>query len=1021
MPDLRTQLVDRVRAMLSHALGASRARLTAARTELDTAQDRLRRIRDAAARVPARVGAERDRRVAELSDRYGTELGRLAARAAEAAAREAPGAAGTGWTGWRPTPVVRGEAPGPLRIGTVDLPGSVPVPALVPLLDAGHVHLSGTDRAGCDAAVAALLLRAVGRADPGAVRLVGYDPEHLGGGLAGFAPLSTAGLLTFVGPGGLARLLDDLVDQIRRINETVLAGEYASLRDLAAATGRRPEPWRIAVLLGGDELSRHERGQLDRVVRTGASCGVHLVVRGIALPDEPDVHRVVVEDGIARLDRNPELPVRPDPAPPAALVTETCREVAARVNAGPPPTPFTDLLPPADQMWREDSSGGLVAPIGDGPQGRPVTLTLGDYPPHALIGGPSGTGKTNLIFAWIGSLAARYSPTELEFYLLDFKEGVSFARFAQGRRDPSWLPHMRLVGINVNTDREFGLALLRFLAEELRRRADAAKRHEVTKLAELRAVDPTGRWPRIVAVVDEFQMLLAGRDAVAREAADLLEDLARRGRSQGIHLVLASQDVRGIEALWGRPALVAQFTLRIALPKALRILAERNDAAQVLPRHHAIVNAESGMSEGNQVARIPAASDWGTWSDLQHRLWRMRPPDAAPARLFDGDAIPRLEEAPDFVALRPAGQPAVGLRSPGEPAVAIRPTGPSVPAASPPRGSGAAIWPEGIGPERAGPERAGPERAGPERAGPERAGPERAGPERAGPERAATSDAAAGDTSDGAASAGAVPDGAVRRGAVPDGAVRDGGERTGAADRTGARGPVALLGEIIDVQARSAGMRLPRAPGRNLAVLGTRVDEACAVLDAAARSLRRQHAPGTARFSIACLDPDADSAARSLYEALGADAAWYSEEDVGELMAETAEGLGSGSAPGEPHYLLLYAVDAAAGQLGATIGRRSGLDHLRHVLHNGPERRTHTLAWWRGVARLRADLGGPASRTDQIGAWVALDVQGGELTSSLYPGAGGGPDWYPRPWRGLFFDRSVHRTGQVIIPYGPSR
>nr|WP_234359292.1 FtsK/SpoIIIE domain-containing protein [Plantactinospora sp. BC1] len=943
MPDLRTQLVDRVRTMLSHALGASRARLTAARTELGGAQDRLRRIRDAAARVPDRVGAERDRRVAELSDRYAAEIGRLATRAAEAAAREAPGAAGTDWAGWQPTPVIRGEAPGPLRIGTVRVDGAVPVPALVPLLDAGHVHLSGADRGGCDEVVAALLLRALGRADPGALRLVGYDPEHLGGGLAGFAPLSTAGLLTFVGPGGLARLLDDLVDQIRRINETVLAGEYSSLRELAAATGRRPEPWRVAVLLGGDELSRHERGQLDRVARTGAACGVHLVVRGIELPDGPDVHRVVVDDGTAWLDTCPDLPVLPDPPPPAGLVTETCREVATRVNAGPPPTPFTDLLPPADQMWREDSAAGLVAPIGDGPQGRPVTLTLGDYPPHALIGGPSGTGKTNLIFAWIGSLAARYSPAELEFYLLDFKEGVSFARFAQGRRDPSWLPHMRLVGINVNTDREFGLALLRFLAEELRRRADAAKRHEVTKLSELRAVDPTGRWPRIVAVVDEFQMLLAGRDAVAREAADLLEDLARRGRSQGIHLVLASQDVRGIEALWGRPALVAQFTLRIALPKALRILAERNDAAQVLPRHHAIVNAESGMSEGNQVARIPAASDWGTWSDLQHRLWRMRPPDAAPARLFDGDAIPRLDEAPDFVALRPPGE-ATPVGAPRD------------------RAAGGAIWPEGVGPERGG----------------------------------------------------------VPNGGTP---AQPGGDRPGGPERTGggARGPVALLGEIIDVQARSAGMRLPRAPGRNLAVLGTGVDEACAVLDAAARSLRRQHRPGTARFSIACLDPDADTAARSLYEALGADAAWYSEEDIGELMAETADGLGSGGAPGEPHYLLLYAVDAAAGQLGTTIGRRTGLDHLRHVLHNGPERRTHVLAWWRGVARLRADLGGPASRTDQIGAWVALDVQGAELTSALYPGAGGGPDWYPRPWRGLFFDRSVHRTGQVIIPYGPSR
>ena len=898
MADVRTQLVARVRGMLSHALGAARHRQAVATTDLDAAQERLIRTQRAAARIPARVGAERDRRVAEIETRSAAQIAELATAAAAAARRHAPGAAGSPWERWRPTPATRAKSAGELRVGTVHLAGVDPVPALVPLLDHGHVHISGDDRAGSDATVAALLLRALGRAAPGALRLTGYDPEQLGGGLVGFAPLSTAGLLTFVGPGGLGRLLDELVDQIRRINESVLAGEYASIRELAAATGRRPEPWRVAVLLGGDELSRHERGQLDRVIRTGAACGVHLVVRGIALPEAPSVRRIVVEADAAQLSDFPDLAVRLDPPPPAALVTETCREVAAQVSAGPPAAPFADLLPPVDRMWQDDSTNGLVAPIGDGPQGRPVLLALGDYPPHALIGGPSGTGKTNLIFAWIGSLAARYSPAELEFYLLDFKEGVSFARLAQGRRDPSWLPHMRLVGINVNTDREFGLALLRFLAEELRRRADAAKRHEVTKLSELRAVDPGGRWPRIVAVVDEFQMLLAGRDAVAREAADLLEDLARRGRSQGIHLVLASQDVRGIEALWGRPALVAQFALRIALPKALRILAERNDAAQVLPRHHAVVNAESGMAEGNQVARIPSASDWDTWSDLQHRLWRMRPPDAAPARLFDGDAVPRLDDAPDFAALRPADAP---------------------------------------------------------------------------PQQRA------------------------------------------------AREPVvALLGEIIDVQARSAVLRLPRAPGRNLAVLGTRVDEACAVLDAAARSLLRQHRPGTARFSIACLDPDADTSARSLYDGLGPDAAWYDDETVPELMAETSAGLGHGSSPGEPHYLLLYAVDAAAGRLSSRVGHRSGLEHLRRILHDGPERRTHVLAWWRGVARMRADLGGPASRTDQIGAWVALDVQGGELGSTLYP-SGGGPDWYPRPWRGLFFDRAVHRTGQVIIPYGPSR
>ncbi|HEX6968292.1 MAG TPA: cell division protein FtsK, partial [Micromonosporaceae bacterium] len=170
------------------------------------------------------------------------------------------------------------------------------------------------------------------------------------------------------------------------------------------------------------------------------------------------------------------------------------------------------------------------------------------------------------------------------------------------------------------------------------------------------------------------------------------------------------------------------------------------------------------------------------------------------------------------------------------------------------------------------------------------------------------------------------------------------------------------------------------------------------------------HGPGDARFSIACLDPDADPAARALFEALAPHAAWYDADTVGELLGETAAEL-AGAGPTQPHYLVLYAVDAARLTDGC------GGDRLHRVLHDGPERRTHVLAWWRGVARMRQDLGGPGARTDQIGAWVALDVQGAELSGPLYPGASG-VDWYPRPWRGLFFDRSVHRSPQVIIPYG---
>ena len=67
------------------------------------------------------------------------------------------------------------------------------------------------------------------------------------------------------------------------------------------------------------------------------------------------------------------------------------------------------------------------------------------------------------------------------------------------------------------------------------------------------------------------------------------------------------------------------------------------------------------------------------------------------------------------------------------------------------------------------------------------------------------------------------------------------------------------------------------------------------------------------------------------------------------------------------------------------------------------------------MPRLRDDLGGIGARLDTFGAWLALDVQGQELAPlSTQPG---GPAWYPRTRRALFFDRAVHRRPQVIIPY----
>ena len=584
------------------------------------------------------------------------ELDALVAAAAPGPAGEPPAT----WLGQVGETTLTGAVPELWRIGTGRLGvGAPPFPVAVPLLDEAHLQVSSRpgSREAALALVEGLVVRIMSTFRPGSVLVHVWDVGQLTGPLPGLHPLTRTGLLTVHDPSGLALLLEDLSDWIRRVHTRVLVDGHPSLRAMSESLGVRTEPWVVAVLVGSRQSLREEdHRQLQRVAAGGLACGVQLVLVDVPVSVGASVETVDLDDdgGVRTSMTGRYVAVELDAALEPGEVSAACHEIvdaheAWRSRIGT----FADLLPPRGEWGAEESTTGLRFPIGF-TDGRPVTMTLGDSSPHALVGGPSGSGKTNLLLAMIGALTTRYSPDELELHLLDFKEGVSFAQFAPGRRDRTWLPHARLVGVNINTDREFGLALLQFLADEMRRRAAAAKDHEVTKIEDLRAADPDGHWPRIVAVIDEFQYLFADRDAVTKAAIVLLEDVARRGRSQGIHLVLASQDVSGIEAFWGRPAIFEQFVLRVALPRARRVLHERNEATMDLPRWHAVINHESGMRHGNEVVRLPNASTRGTVEDVQRELFDRYSAGRPQPRLFDGSRAPRLD---DLLADVSAGGP----------------------------------------------------------------------------------------------------------------------------------------------------------------------------------------------------------------------------------------------------------------------------------------------------------------------------------------------------------------------------
>ncbi|PPK66345.1 FtsK/SpoIIIE domain-containing protein [Actinokineospora auranticolor] len=664
--DRATEAFNRLRTVLNRALGAAagareRAEVRKRQLEFEREVQRVglgaaaldpelaEKLADPAfAQVWARINAERDESYVEWR---AEGLGAVR----ELVAAEAWGPAGAHWEHWLGAigqdPGVR--SPRLWRIGSAQVEHASPAdgfPLAVPLLDQGNLRLNSVPeaRAAVDSIVETLLLRLLSTFTPGLVRLHLWDIGHLTGPLPNLHPLTAGGLLVVHDPTRLDDLLGLLAGHIRKVHANALrASGRTTLREACEVAGRRVEPWRVAVLFGnGERLADEQYRELNRVARTGPDAGVHLILVDMPVSASSPLETVSFTDAerATASITGPGIVVRADPPMPPGIVSRAAAAIRddVVVRRGRPRS-FVDLLP--DELGRGSSREELRTVIGFD-EGEPVEVVLGDATPHALVAGPSGSGKTNFLYAMLGGFAARYPPDELELYLLDFKEGVSFAGLTPGRKDPSWLPQARLVGVNVNTDREFGLALLRYLTRELARRAEAAKRQEVTKLAELRDAEPEARWPRIVAVIDEFQALFGSRDQITQQAAALLEDVARRGRSQGIHLVLASQDIAGIEAFWGKPAVYDQCTLRIAMPKAKRVLTDDNYAPVSLPRWHAVINHDSGVPHGNEVAHVPDASSRGTFDELQQRLWREQA--GAVPRLFDGAHQPDLASAPEF-------------------------------------------------------------------------------------------------------------------------------------------------------------------------------------------------------------------------------------------------------------------------------------------------------------------------------------------------------------------------------------
>ncbi|MCV7278334.1 hypothetical protein H7J88_01575 [Mycolicibacterium flavescens] len=252
-----------------------------------------------------------------------------------------------------------------------------------------------------------------------------------------------------------------------------------------------------------------------------------------------------------------------------------------------------------DTWWRATSERGVVGHFGRIGARQVADLILDSEVNTfgALIGGRPGSGKSVLLHAVIMSIAIEYSPSEVELFLIDFKEGVEFKQYAD-----EGLPHARVIAIE--SERDFGLSVLQNVAREINRRGELFRNEGggATNLLEYRA---RTRQPlkRLVLIIDEFQQLFYRDDKIAAESAEILELVLRQGRAFGIHVILASQSLAGLAAL-GKHVL-GFIPTRIALQSAESdsrlVLGEENTDAQTLTRAgEGILNRKGGNKDANE-------------------------------------------------------------------------------------------------------------------------------------------------------------------------------------------------------------------------------------------------------------------------------------------------------------------------------------------------------------------------------------------------------------------------------------
>ena len=214
-------------------------------------------------------------------------------------------------------------------------------------------------------------------------------------------------------------------------------------------------------------------------------------------------------------------------------------------------SPLRGLHPPA-----YGGLGGLQVPVGlvDRPDQQRRDLMYLDFSAaagHGLIVGAPQTGKSTLLRTVICALALTHTPSEVQFYCLDFGGG--------GLQQLQQLPHVG--GAASRLDPEQVRRTVAEVAGVLAAREEFFRTHGIGSMAAYRKGRAAGKWPD--QQWGDVFLVIDGWSSFKREHEQLEEnilDIGTRGLGYGVHLLLTTTRYADV-----RTALRDYFGTRVEL------------------------------------------------------------------------------------------------------------------------------------------------------------------------------------------------------------------------------------------------------------------------------------------------------------------------------------------------------------------------------------------------------------------------------------------------------------------------